>query len=103
MRGVSVKALSFLLLFISLCVSERAERENSLSLHERDDDGGNVKQQDNIIAEEGQTVENHEKEHGLNLDSNELQKDGSSLRSETSKTNFTTLSGFIWHIVPSQK
>uniref|UniRef100_A0A669EYG5 Sodium/hydrogen exchanger n=1 Tax=Oreochromis niloticus TaxID=8128 RepID=A0A669EYG5_ORENI len=86
MRGVSVKALSFLLLFISLCVSERAERENSLSLHERDDDGGNVKQQDNIIAEEGQTVENHEKEHGLNLDSNELQKDGSSL----SKSNDTT-------------
>uniref|UniRef100_A0A3Q2WG56 Sodium/hydrogen exchanger n=1 Tax=Haplochromis burtoni TaxID=8153 RepID=A0A3Q2WG56_HAPBU len=68
------------------CASERAERENSLALHERDDDGGNVNQQDNIIAEEGQSVENHETEHGSNLDSNELQKDGSSV----SKSNDTT-------------
>lgn len=101
MRGVIVKVLSFFLLFVSFCASERAERENSLALHERDDDGGNVNQQDNIIAEEGQSVENHETEHGSNLDSNELQKDGSSVRSEPAKTNFSTLSGLTWHIVPS--
>lgn len=85
MKGLGPKGLllSFLLL-LSFCVSARTETENTVALHERDDDGGNVKRQDDTIAEEDQTLKKHEPKH--NLDSDELQKDGPSV----SNSNDTT-------------
>lgn len=91
MKGLSPKGLllSFLLL-LSFCVSVRAETEISVALHGRDDDGGNAKRQDDTIPEEDQTLKNHETKH--NIDSEELQKDGSSVRSETTNTTTVVLS-----------
>ncbi|XP_030589949.1 sodium/hydrogen exchanger 8 isoform X2 [Archocentrus centrarchus] len=84
MKGLGPKGLLLSFLLLSFCVSARAETENSVALHERDDDGGNVKRQDNTIVEEDQTLKKHETKH--NLDSDELQKDGPSV----SNANDTT-------------
>lgn len=78
--GHKVLLLAVLLLFVNPCVLERVERENSLDLHERDDDGGELTQ-DTIKNQ--QALTKHKTEDGP--DSNVLQKDGQSVRSETRK------------------
>ena len=79
MKGVSCKVLllSFLLLFVNPCVSERVENEKSLDLLVSDDDGGNVKYKD-ITPADNQL--NHHQEDGLHL--HDQQKDGQSVRFE---------------------
>lgn len=86
MRGVSLKVLllCFLLLLVNQCVSERAARENSLDLHERDDDGENVKHKGNTPPEIKQTLVKHEKED--EVDSNDPPNDVQPV----SKSNDTT-------------
>ena len=77
MHGVNHKVvlLSFLLLFVNPCTPEQAERENSLDLHERDDDGGDVH---HAQVENQQTLVTNNKEDGH--DSIGPQKDGHSVR-----------------------
>lgn len=86
MRGVSLKVLLLcsLLLFVNPCVSERAARENSLDLHERDDDGENVKHEGNTLPEIKQTLVKHGKED--EVDSSDPPKDVQPV----SKSNDTT-------------
>ncbi|XP_018541442.1 sodium/hydrogen exchanger 8 [Lates calcarifer] len=72
--GHKVLLLAVLLLFVNPCVLERVERENSLDLHERDDDGGELTQ-DTIKNQ--QALTKHKTEDGP--DSNVLQKDGQSV------------------------
>lgn len=86
MQGVNHKVvlLSFLLLFVNPCAPERAERENSLDLHERDDDGGDVH---HAQVENQQTLAKNTKEDGH--DSIGPQKDGQSVRFECSHFGVT--------------
>ncbi|GAA6229027.1 sodium/hydrogen exchanger 8 [Lates japonicus] len=72
--GHNVLLLAALLLFVNPCVLERVERENSLDLHERDDDGGELTQD---TSKNQQTLTKHKTEDGP--DSNVLQKDGQSV------------------------
>lgn len=78
MRVVSLKvlSLSFVLLFVNVCSSEQAERENTLDLRERDDDGGN--ERDHTLAENEQTSVKQNGEDGLA--SRNPEKDGQSVR-----------------------
>lgn len=89
MRGVSRKVLllSFLLFFVNPCVPERAEREKSLALRERDDDGRDVNH--NTPDANQQTLIKHAKEDGLS--SNDPQKNGQSVRFEPTNIDFSTL------------
>ncbi|KAM9351423.1 sodium/hydrogen exchanger 8 [Symphorus nematophorus] len=88
MRGVSPKVLllSFLLLFVNPCVPERAERDNSLDLRERDD-GGVVNQ--NTQAENQQTSIKHETEDGLSSNQDTKQKDGLSISKSNDTDNYS--------------
>ncbi|XP_019951908.2 sodium/hydrogen exchanger 8 [Paralichthys olivaceus] len=78
MSGVRHKVLllSVVLLFVNQCEPVRAERENPLDLHHRDDDGADVKQ---VITENRQTPAKHEQKDGA--DPNLPQEDGQSVRS----------------------
>lgn len=91
MTGVShtVLLLSLLLLIVNPCVPERTERENSLDLHERDDEG-DVNHTDDTPAENQQTLIKHEQEDGSNEKTK--QKDGPSVRSELTNTDFSAVS-----------
>ncbi|XP_022047775.1 sodium/hydrogen exchanger 8 [Acanthochromis polyacanthus] len=75
MRGVSLKVLllCFLLFFVNPCVSERDDREKSLELLERHDDGEIVKHEGNTPLESKQTLIKHGKVD--EVDSNEPLKD----------------------------
>uniref|UniRef100_A0AAQ5WXY0 Sodium/hydrogen exchanger n=1 Tax=Amphiprion ocellaris TaxID=80972 RepID=A0AAQ5WXY0_AMPOC len=86
MRGVSLEVLllCFLLFFVNSCVSERADREKSLELHERHDGGEIVKHEANTPLESEQTLIKHGKED--EVDSNEPSKDVQ----PASKSNDTT-------------
>uniref|UniRef100_A0A8C9XJI1 Sodium/hydrogen exchanger n=1 Tax=Sander lucioperca TaxID=283035 RepID=A0A8C9XJI1_SANLU len=85
MQGVNHKVvlLSFLLLFVNPCAPERAERENSLDLHERDDDGGDVH---HAQVENQQTLAKNTKEDGH--DSIGPQKDGQSVSKSNDTDNY---------------
>ncbi|XP_053173040.1 sodium/hydrogen exchanger 8 [Scomber japonicus] len=85
MKGVSCKVLllSFLLLFVNPCVSERVENEKSLDLLVSDDDGGNVKYKD-ITPADNQL--NHHQEDGLHL--HDQQKDGQSVSKSNDTDNY---------------
>ncbi|KAG8002610.1 Sodium/hydrogen exchanger 8 [Nibea albiflora] len=65
MKGVSRTCvlLTFVLLFVNPCVPERAEREKSLDLRERDD-GASVKLKDDTSAETPKTLTKLEKDDG---------------------------------------
>lgn len=91
MRGVNHKVLllSFLLLFVNPCVPERAEREKSLELRERGDDGGDVNHKNTPVVNQ-QTAIKHDKEDGH--DSIDPQKDGQSVRFEATHNNLSYLS-----------
>nr|WRO44056.1 sodium/hydrogen exchanger 8 [Rachycentron canadum] len=83
MRGVGHKVLSLciLLLFVNPCVLRRVEREKSLDLHKRDDDGGEVKQK----AAENQQIP--EKEHGP--DTSVPLRDGQSASKSNDTDNYS--------------
>ncbi|XP_044067675.1 sodium/hydrogen exchanger 8 [Siniperca chuatsi] len=89
MRGVNHKVLllSFLLLYVNPCVPERVERENSLDLRERDDDGGDANHEDNTLVENKQILIKHDKEDGL--DSNVPQKDGQFVSKSNDTDNYS--------------
>lgn len=91
MTGVShtVLLLFLLLLIVNPCVPERAERENSLDLHERNDEG-DVTHTDDTSAENQQTVIKHEQEDGSNEETK--QREGPSVRSELTNTDFSAVS-----------
>lgn len=85
MKGFTCRVLllSFLLLLVNPCVSERVNEENSLDLVERNDDGGNHK--DNTPTENQQKLIKH-KQGGIDL--NDQQKDGQSARFEQTNPLF---------------
>lgn len=82
MTGVShvVLLLSLLLLFLNPCVPQRAVRDKSLDLRERDD--GDVKHTNETPVEKTQT--DIKQENGADVGSHEVtkQKDGPSVRFE---------------------
>lgn len=75
MTGVSRKVLllSVLLLCVNPCVPERAERDN---------DGGDVKPNENVAPENQQRLTKHGKEDGLDSSEDKKQNDGQSVRFE---------------------
>ncbi|CAN9515534.1 unnamed protein product [Ophioblennius macclurei] len=87
MRGVSLKGLSLLclLLFVNVCVSERADSDKSLDVRARADEDLHVKHQENTVPHENNAaVTKHDKEHAL--DTSDPLKDGPLI----SKSNDTT-------------
>ncbi|KAA8590954.1 hypothetical protein FQN60_001897 [Etheostoma spectabile] len=86
MQGVNRKVvlLSFLLLFVNPCVPQQPERENSLDLHEKDDDGVDV---DHAQVENQQTLVKNKKEDGH--DSINPQKDGQSVSKSNDTDNYS--------------
>lgn len=94
MRGDSriVLLLSLLLLLVNPCVLERAERENSLDLHERNDEGADVNQ--DIQAENQQTLIKHDKEDGS--DSIDPKKEAQFRYSQVWDNIFISIAKFLW-------
>lgn len=81
MRGGShnILLLFLLLLLGNACFSLPGKEEDSLDLHERDDeDGGAVNTNDKSSVQNQQTSIKHDKEDGL--DSHDPQKDGQPIR-----------------------
>ncbi|XP_026188970.1 sodium/hydrogen exchanger 8 [Mastacembelus armatus] len=89
MRGGNHRGLLllFVLLFVNTCVLERGVRENSLDLHERDDEGDVI--QDKVVTQAKNQLPliNSDKEDGPSA--NDPQKEGQSVSKSNDTDNYS--------------
>lgn len=90
MGGTSHKVLllCLLLLFVNRCVFQRADKENSVDLREKDD-GRDLNQKDNTKTVDQQALTNHDKEDGVDSDEETKHRDELSVSKSNDTDNYT--------------